>query len=514
MNTIAVLFGGCLSKEAFKEVFSGKSAFILTLQRAAALDGAGKIVLFARDDFDKQIALSGGVQVEIIKQPAWNTKKLFETLVNVSKGFDIIYYAWADTPLLDVQLAGAIKQRFIRYAAEYGYADGWPGGLAPELLLPSTAAFLLKLNGDAEDAVARDTIFGVLQKDINSFDIETEISPVDLRGYRLNFAADSARNLMLLRRVIDAGWTDYKCAQTLIVQKPEMLRTLPAFFPVMISGVCPQRCSFCPFAVRNILQEDFKNEFMNPEQFELLIKKIINFAGDGVIDISLWGEIALHPRKIDIISAVLKRAELSLVIETCGVGWSSSDIDTIVSMTREAPCRQNGMPALSWIVSLDSNDSVVYKELHGEGFQEAASFAQKIMPLFKDNVYVQAVRREGAEDDIEKFYKFWQDAGARVIIQKYDNFCGKLAGLRAGDISPVVRNVCWHIMRDMPIMLDGAVNICRETIVSEESFPLGNAFNEELESIWERGESFYREHCVQNYNALCKDCDEYYTYNF
>jgi spiro-SPASM protein len=170
------------------------------------------------------------------------------------------------------------------------------------------------------------------------------------------------------------------------------------------------------------------------------------------------------------------------------------------------------MASLSWIVSLDAADSGRYREIRGPGFAEAAECARILARLFPRDSYVQALRVKGAEDDIEQFYRFWKDAGANVIIQKYDDFCGALPKLQATDLSPVKRQPCWHLMRDMSVLMDGSVPVCRETPGGAE--PLGNAFTENLSTIWDRGAPLYREHCDHHYRGPCAECDEYYTFNF
>jgi spiro-SPASM protein len=186
------------------------------------------------------------------------------------------------------------------------------------------------------------------------------------------------------------------------------------------------------------------------------------------------------------------------------------------------------MAPLSWIVSLDAFDGGRYREIRGPGFTEAADCAKRLLSLFPGSAYVQAVRCKGAEDDIELFYRSWKDqapaggkAGqtSRIIIQKYDDFCGALPRLQASDLSPVKRRPCWHIMRDIPVLLDGTVPVCREDLSvldgrAENGAVLGNLFSDSLEEIWERGNVRYREHCSGNYRGICAGCDEYYTYNF
>jgi hypothetical protein len=76
----------------------------------------------------------------------------------------------------------------------------------------------------------------------------------------------------------------------------------------------------------------------------------------------------------------------------------------------------------------------------------------------------------------------------------------------------VKRFPCWHIKRDMAILIDGTVPLCREDVRAEH--PQGNALTGDLAAIWERGETAYRQHLSERYPAICVGCDEYYTYNF
>jgi len=263
-------------------------------------------------------------------------------------------------------------------------------------------------------------------------------------------------------------------------------------------------------------------------QFNKLLDKIIRFSGDAVISLSLWGDVSLHPERLKLIKSVLAKRELSLIIETSGIGWPASELEEIAQMAKQAPERITPFlpPPVSWIVSLDTNDASRYKEIRGSGFSEAVQNAKKLLELFPNNAYVQAIRINGFEDDIEKFYRYWKDTlppsasgkntADHVIIQKYDDFCGKLPKLQASDLSPVIRNPCWHIIRDMVITLDGSVPLCREDInvLQDKSLCLGNVFEQPLEEIWERGKQKYMEHAQKIYSGLCSGCDEFYTFNF
>ena len=528
MNALLVLFAGALSGEAFEPLSDGKNSFSLALERAANFPGVGKTVLLVGSGRSFP-PLPASVQLET--RDSWTKKGLLDALASHSAGFDLTYFAWADCPFLDSDLAGKLAGRHLRYAAEYSYADGWPYGLSPELLSPGTAAVLAAILGGNDGPVERDALFSVIQKDINAFDIEAEISPVDLRCHRLNFCADSKRNLLLLDRFASAakGVPNTADVERIIAEQPEILRTLPNFYPIQVCRTCPQRCAWCPYpAAGGGTASSGTGDFIETGRFEYLLDKIVAFSGDAVIDLSLWGELALHPAKMELIGMVLSRPALALVIETSGLGWKSLELEQCAELARTAagiPGRKSLLPPLSWIISLDSADPARYKEIRGAGFTEALECAKKLFSLFPKDAYVQAVRTAGDEDGIERFYRSWKEAApngaANIIIQKYDDFCGGLPKRQASDLSPVCRRPCWHIMRDIPVLLDGTVPCCREELGllggqgnAGKSRVLGNVWSDSLDTIWEQGQGLYLEHCKEQYLDLCAGCDEYYTYNF
>ena len=472
--------------------------------------------------------------VEAVLRPAWTKKSLLEEIARAASGYDLVYFAWADCPLLDPALAAALAERHTRYAAEYSYADGWPYGFAPELLAPGTAGILAKILGNDDGAIGRDALFSVIKKDINAFDIETEISDIDLRHYRLSLNTDSKRNRLLVSRFIEAGVTSASQAAPLINEKPELLRSLPAFFNIQVSAACPQACSLCPWpshGAKDGTPVGERTGFMPKAAFSDLLDKIADFAGDAVISLSLWGELALHPEKMELAEMVLSRPALSLLVETSGIGWKVEELEALAKAASLSAPRKNHQAPLSWIVSLDAHDPQRYREIRGPGYAEARECAKRLLELFPRDAYVQAVRVKGFEDDIERFYRAWKDEdlprqlidagrndGSHIIIQKYDDFAGALPKLQASDLSPVKRRPCWHIQRDMNILLDGRVPCCRQDLAAltgNGGKPVwGNAFTEELGDIWEKGMDVYREHCAREYKGICANCDEYYTYNF
>ena len=91
------------------------------------------------------------------------------------------------------------------------------------------------------------------------------------------------------------------------------------------------------------------------------------------------------------------------------------------------------------------------------------------------------------EEQLESFYRFWKEktspSGGQFVILKYDSCAGLLSDEKPADLSPLERNVCWHLRRDMNILSDGSVPLCRSRI----SEIAGNAIEEPFEKIWDSG---------------------------
>jgi spiro-SPASM protein len=244
---------------------------------------------------------------------------------------------------------------------------------------------------------------------------------------------------------------------------------------------------------------------MDKERFTDLCGRIADFAGDAVIGLSLWGEPASHPEIGSMIRAALASGpETRVLIETSGIGWDSTLLEELAS--EAAPGR------MLWIVSLDASDPVLYSRLRGDGFAEAEAAAEKLASLFGRYCWLQAVRMLDNEEHLDHFYPRWKEKGAQVIVQKYDSYAGFLPERQPADLSPLRRFPCWHLKRDMPILLNGDVPVCRTDLGRRAS--LGNVFTDSLDTIWAAGEPLFADHVAGSYPSHCAGCDEYYTFNF
>ena len=119
------------------------------------------------------------------------------------------------------------------------------------------------------------------------------------------------------------------------------------------------------------------------------------------------------------------------------------------------------------------------------------------------------------ENELEPFYRYYRDksspSGGKLIIQKYDHFCKMLPDEKSADLSPLLRNPCWHIKRDMTVLNDGSVPFCRECL---DQVIMGNVFRDGIKAVWEKMAPAAEKEMSGIHEKRCEDCDEYYTFNF
>jgi spiro-SPASM protein len=547
MKIAAFIYAGSLTQLAFEPIAGGKSAYERCLSFIGGLPGLERVTVaegkLSLPDARPPVAADRFVRV---RKEAWSVDLLLAEMEKAGEGMDALLFAWADEPFLDPALAAKMLEDFRRYRAEYGFADGYPLGLTAEILAPRILPAIRKLaagqsgsQGAPQGATAeigRGWLFAAIQKDINAFDIETDISPLDLRDLRLSLSCDTKRNRLLVERLAAAGVSDAPSALEVIPENLGLLRTLPAFVQVQVVEGCPQACKLCPYPVfgGDILA---KRGFMKREAFAGLLDQVVELSGDAVIDISLWGEPSLHPNIGELIGDVLARPSLSLIVETSGLGWKPGQVEAIAA-AQATPAGAASPGRLDWVVSLDAWSPELYAQLRGEGCREAAGFAERLIGLFPGRAHVQMVRTRENEVELEAFWRGWKQKTEAVIVQKYSRQAGLLPERKVSDLSPLARRPCWHLKRDLSVLLDGTVPLCRDCsqLAVGGDLALGNAFEAKggrpagLAAAWAAGAAYHERHieaCRQtqrddeggpadassSFPAPCEACDEYYTYN-
>lgn len=542
MKTLVVLFAGEMTNLALAPLSGGQSAFARALATAASFSSQGRLVVFASerhhngyrsitaDSLAEIAALIPGSPGMIVER-SWTVSSFFSRLVSESEGFDRVILAWADMPYIDASFTARLLERHQRFAAEYTFAEGYPVGLAPEILDRGIVPVLARLSAADTGPVTPLAVFETIRKDINSFDLETELAPVDLRHLRLSLSCDTRQNFLICEALAGINAGNYAA---LAEQRASRLRTVPAFYAIQVAGGCPFECSFCPYPAFSSsgkggspgTRVTARTDFMDAGDFSRLADKIADFSGNATVSLSLWGECSRHPEIASLVSSILAHPGLSVLIETTGIGWTDDTLRAIADCAERAGPRSDGKNPIDWIVSLDAVSETRYLSLRTvpalvqggfftpakDLFQTALSFVNRVSELFPRSVWPQMIRMNDNEEELEAFYRFWKEKLDRVIIQKHDHFCSSIKDRRVADLSPLGRHPCWHLKRDMSILIDGTVPLCREDLYATR--PGGNALTQDLPDIWNGFQSVYEQHVKSNHEGLCGACDEFYTYNF
>jgi spiro-SPASM protein len=493
-----------LTEEAHLPLAGGATAFTRSLERLTSFEAPeGQVTVSLSVILDPGITLPGeNPSVTIIHPRDASLPAFLEALETLSNGSDAILLAPADCPFWDQALGRRLLEVHRKYVAEYTFADGFPEGLAPEVVSREILPALLELARRYPDITERHTLFEIVQKDINAFDVETELSVEDMRMLRIRLRCDTRRNRLLCDQLagdLHPAEFDADGVVRHLQSHQHYLRTLPAFLTVQVTTAVSQR----PFYLPEPFPFEGENREMSPGDFESLVSSFCRFAPESVIHLSTWGEIARHTAVSALLDVTNRVDSRRFWVETSGVGWATEVVEAITA---------GRYPKVTWIVCLDAYSEEVYRRVRGDGFAEAVGFATALLEKLPGSVYLQSTRMEENEEDLEAFYREWKKVTPNVIIQKYDHFSQRLPDRRVVDNAPVVRLPCWHLKRDMSVLVDGSVPLCREDLSADHR--LGNALTEPIEAVWLRGEPYYQLHVDADYPALCQKCDEYYTFNF
>ncbi|MGP1576319.1 MAG: spiro-SPASM protein [Treponema sp.] len=523
MKSLVVLLAAGMSEYALQPLTENtQSAFSSALQRAVQLPHCAAVIITVKADtktvLEEQAAqcLSPADQEKLIfiDKPADTAAGVFQLLLPYTDGTDTVFFSWADAPFIDITGSQDLYERHCTYKADYTFADGYPEGLFPHIFTTELLKFAAQLPAAAEMPVHRSFLFDLIKKDINAYDLETLIAPADVRHLRLHFYASSKAQYLLCRSFVGITAANY---DALIAERQQALRLLPAYYGVEITAYQPLRSLYHP----PVFVPPFTPDCCMPaEKAAALFQSIADFSEDAVVSLSLYGEPLLHPHIIDIVRAALSHSGISLLIETGGTTADCAVYEKLAHIAATAPARTNGHSPIYWIVCIDSVSSNMYAAVHGIEDSEEASVllkkavttAEQLSTLFPHAVWTQMIRMNENEQELEPFFRFWEERQAKPLIQKYNHLCGVLPDRRVADISPLDRHPCWHLKRDMSIMYDGTVPLCKDAVGT--SVVLGNVFCNSLAEIWEQGNAYYAEQINGIYKGMCTQCDEYYTYNF
>lgn len=525
MKSIIILYNQN-NKYQKQPLIANKNSLDLTLE------SVGRIVSKVNsDDSNKELKFVN--DLPIIIQEKNTIQQLIEEIISETEKAeaDTICFSFADCPFLNDELCIKLLNHHFKYNAEYTYADGYLYGFSSEIIDLGALKILNELLkskylSDYQKNISRGFLFEMIKKDINSFEVETVIAPNDWRLLRQEFHCEKKENYYACKALFSKTADNYlkmSAEQLCDLAKNEIsiLKTVPSFYNIQIAQSCTGKCTYCPypkaFEEKYNLKVCDSTKVMPFSDFEIIIEKIADFSEQAVIGLSAWGESLNNPEILNFIKKVLSYEGLSVFLETDGLKIDEDFCKKLKEIVDNSAMRSNGWPKIMIVVSLDSFSSKEYGELRGNEslYEQAVSSVKMLSEILPECVYPQFVRQKNNEDELENFYRYWNEKSnpsqGQLIIQKYNDFCQTLPDLKPADLSPLERNVCWHLRRDMTILINGDVPLCYNHLFDNIK---GNAITDPLQDIWKNFDEETINHINKKYCDKCGKCDEYYTFNF
>lgn len=405
-------------------------------------------------------------------------------------------------PILDHALTEELILRHEKYLAQYSYSENLPPGIVPRIL---SREFVRSLPpgyaGGTQD---------FLGKNINQFDTEIFYTSPDLRQWRLDFSANNPRSFRLLASFLKEKETwKYDEIQSFLISRPEIFRSAPSYYEIELYRGCEYECNFCP---RQNLKPEEDNIVLDPRILEKLLSQAENLGLPYSVCFGGLGEPTLHPSFPELVQKTLASPDLKeLFIESALYGDLSGFIETLSSLKEEKKKKIN------LIVNLTTRDKRAYSGLYGKDNLEKVlqnlTAVSQVLP--KSSIHLQFLKIQEVDSELDSWYEQAQKEGYEIILQKYNSYSDVLPQRRASDLTPLGRDFCWHISRDLYLNADGEVSICKQTPGSKKH-SIGNLNKDSLEQIWAKGNPFFSFSAQGKHESIpapCISCDEWYTFN-
>ena len=211
---------------------------------------------------------------------------------------EYVIFSFAFNPFINQTLTTNLIDTHEKFKSEYSFADGYPVSVSPELLdrgLVNILSELIKTKDDLkQQAVTKSSVFDLIKTDINSFEIETEISTTDWRLYRFDFSCDKKENYIAcvnlyekIKKLCDEDRADIQKICGAARDDVKVLKTIPGYFNIQIETEYQSKNPYCPY-----YKFSGPEEKMSFEKFKGLLEKINELNPDSVVSLSLWGRRA------------------------------------------------------------------------------------------------------------------------------------------------------------------------------------------------------------------------------
>lgn len=435
-----------------------------------------------------------------------NIKTIENYLDNIYKesdGYDNIIYIPCNMPLFSVEETIKLTKIHEENIAYFSYGENYPFGIVPFIIRRTAFERLFDMIKNKDIKISENAIRDIVFIDPNFFEIEILISEYDMRYYRLYLFANSKRNSILISKLID--YKNYDEIIKAIKENPLIRRTLPAYIEIDINNrqnIINKNLFSCESLKKELSKEEKNITFNN---FKNIFDKLVDFCEDFHLSIGGFFEPLINEEIFEILDYATKNKKVNIYLETNALLLDNDKAKKLLDL-------QNDRDNLSVIIHLDAIEENIYNKIYDNGdIKTILSNIDYYLIREPKNTYLQITKQKINFDYLTSFYKYFEKYKVKIIMQKYYTYRGIVEDNRVGDMSPLIKTGCWHLERDLFIDSYGDIYICRYDIKRYKK--ISSIFENDLENIWKLFDNYYIDNVFDKLD-FCKNCDEWYLYNF
>ncbi|MGL5955317.1 MAG: SPASM domain-containing protein, partial [Brevinema sp.] len=213
-----------------------------------------------------------------------------------------------------------------------------------------------------------------------------------------------------------------------------------------------------------------ESETMTSEMFRKIITEIDELAPEALISLGIWGDPFMHPQFPEIME-MLKTISNPVLVECRSIFLSEE-------YTRLVLSRPN--TELIFDVSFTTEQAFKQHKHTPYTLEQTKAFLQSQ----SRDIRIRLTRVKETEQSIKYFLKEWKDY--RVLITKADSFGTQ--DHKTVDLAPIKRHACYALRREMTILNNGDVLLCRQS-----KKVIGSLKTQSLLSLWKENEQYFQD---------------------
>ena len=279
---------------------------------------------------------------------------------------------------------------------------------------------------------------------------------------------------------------------------PEIVFSFPKTIILEISSTCSFSCISCPYTYG--LKREKK--YLMLDEIKIIYEKNSNIFKNAIFIIGGFGEPFENENAFDIINFLSKNNKV--YVET-----------NCSKFTSDITKKLENLKNVFFIFNVDAFSEATYSKLGKKlNFSKLETFCKYYLEKYPDSFYIQFIRMKENDEELEAFYEKWKKFENNIIFRKYNTFSNYLEDRDVVDLTPTIRYPCFHLRRDLLILSDGKIGLCKSDFNGE--ILNYNLFENDLiiYPVLNKLFSFYKDHCRKNYPSICKNCNEFYTFYF